>query len=139
MTEKVSTAVDSSPGLPVIVVYCQGPPDDPHERYIVAAYQRTHTTPTTGPAAWTELTHWNGVRLRRVAIRRYDTRPEPLRRPGAWLGYRFRCSWCPLDEKRVADDRNIGDKIFAVFDGLWRRNVDPLEISARGLLREIRR
>ena len=143
MTEKLRNALRSSPELPVIVVYCEGPPDDRHDRYIIAAYQRHHTTPTdpatVGPGGWIELTHWNGVRLRRVKQGRYDTQPEPLRRPGAWLGYRFRCGRCPLDEKRSEDDRNVGDKIYTVFDTLWRHDVEPLEISVRGLLREIGR
>jgi hypothetical protein len=120
--------------LPVIVVYCEGPPHHRHDRYIVAAYQRTHTTPTPGPALWTPLRHYNGVRLRNVEQRRHTTAPGFTDRR-AWLGYRFRCSWCPLDEIRVGGD----DKIYTVFDGMWRHGVEPLEISVRGLLREIGR
>ncbi len=123
--------------LPVIVVYCEGPPNHPHDRYIVAAYQRSHTTLTPGPAGWLSLSHWGGIRLRKVEQRRYSTQPAFTNRR-AWLAYRFPCDWCTLDEIRVGDD-GAGDKIYTVFDGLWGHGVKPLEISVRGLLREIGR
>lgn len=124
--------------LPVIVVYCQGPPDATHDRYIIAAYQRSHTTETPTPALWVPLREYRGVRLRNVEHYRHTTAPGFTDRR-AWLGFRFRCGRCPLDEKRSEDDRRVGDRIYAVFDGLWRHGVDPLEISALGLLREIGR
>jgi hypothetical protein len=124
--------------LPVIVVYCEGAPNDPHDRFIVAAYQRTHTTPTTTPALWTPLKVWNGRRLRKVEISRYDNRPDAPRR--MWLGYRFPCDECQLDGLRVYGERDdVGDKIYAVFDGLWAHGSNPLEISVRGLLNQIGR
>jgi hypothetical protein len=124
--------------LPITVVYCEGSRDHPHERFIVAAYQRTHTTPTTSPALWTPLPWWDGRQLRKVEVTRYDDRPGAKRR--MWLGYRFDCGWCPRDELRIVeDDRDVGDMIYAVFDGMWGHGVTPLEISVRGLLGQIRR
>jgi hypothetical protein len=123
--------------LPVIILYCKGTPGVPHERFVVAAYQRTHTTPTPTPALWTPLPWWNGKQLRKVEVTRRN-------QPGtsgrlAWLGFRFDCAWCPSDELHVVDDRGCSGKIYAVFDGLWVHNVTPLEISVRGLVGQVRR
>lgn len=123
--------------LPIVVVYCDGSSGDPHERFIVAAYQRTHTTPTAGPAAWIPLPWWDGRQLGKVEVTRHDDRPGAPRR--MWLGFRFRCAWCPSDELHVVDDRGGAARIYAVFDGLWGHNVTPLEVSVRGLLGHVRR
>jgi hypothetical protein len=123
--------------LPIIDVYCDGPPDAPHDRYTVARYQRTHGTPTTGPSLWSPLRRWSGGRTRNVEQEVISHQPGDPRR--GFLRYRFRCDECGYDEIRNEDDRDVGDRVFAVFDGLWAHGVSPLEISVRGLVREIGR
>jgi hypothetical protein len=122
---------------PVVVVYCEGQtPGDPHDRFIVAAYQRAHVTPTTTPALWAPLSQHAGIRLR--AAER-DVARWPTSKRTNEVQHRYRCDRCDYDELRNDDPRDVGRRMFAVFDGLGGACPDPLEISVRALVRLIAR
>jgi hypothetical protein len=117
--------------LPVIEVYCEGAKDVSHERFIIAAYRRAHLNPEF-VTAWIALDWWNNRRLRRVNLWRHD---ETYDR--AWASFHLPCKRCSLHEVRVARPSGGGsfaETLYTVFDKMWSSGVDPLEISARGLL-----
>lgn len=77
--------------LPVIDVYCEGPHDDPHDRFIVARFQPTHLNPKDPPGMWAELPRWSGRRLRKVH-HRFDDAGRGVAWPHfAGSRFLFRC------------------------------------------------
>ena len=117
---------------PTIAVYCEGPVDAPHERFIVAAYQRTHETATRPASAWMRLKVFNGIHPRSGEKGRGPDPSDPLR--GGYLSHRFHCERCGFDEIRSDSDGSFCDHLYGVFDKLWSHGLDPLEVSLRGLL-----
>lgn len=115
---------------PTVVVYCTGPANAPHDRFVVAAYQRTHDTPTSLPALWQPLELWDGMRLRNTEHSRYDD-------SGWRLAYRFRCDRCKYDQRRSWDGRNVDDALYGAFDLLWGHG--KAEVPVRELIRHIDR
>jgi hypothetical protein len=119
-----------------VVVHCEGPAGHHHDRFIVAAYQRAHSTATTAPTLWLPLSIYRGVRLH--AVER-DVSRFPTSERTTQLQHRFRCDRCGYGELRNDDPHDIGRRMFAVFDRLRDAGVDPLEISVRALVRLIAR
>lgn len=123
---------------PTIVVYCEGPPGDRHDRYIIAAYQRRHANPAAR-SQWFPLDQWEGKRLRRVEQK--GAAPSRSAFSGesrsAWLRYRFPCDVCGFNRVFNEDERNFGGRMFAVFDQI--RSGGRAEVPVRELVRQIDR
>jgi hypothetical protein len=122
---------------PVEEVYCKGPRDHPHDRFLVAAYERAHAVPTPTPAAWTPLPVFNGIPLQHPA-------EEIARHPDGsrWLRFHLRCDRCPLNEKHNAEPDFIA-ALFAVLDSLWFSGRDEIEVrelvqACRETVRDVR-
>ena len=105
----------------MIAVYCVGPLDAPHDRFIVAAYRRAHATPTPTPALWTPQRWWGGVRL-------HDPeQPAPQPDGSMWLRFVLRCDRCGLNEKHKAEPAFMV-ALFAEFDARWFSGRDEIEV-----------
>lgn len=117
--------------LPVIEVYCEGTKNVPHERFVIAAYRRAHANSEV-VTAWIALEWWKNHRLRKVELPRHDETYGRI-----WLSFQLPCRRCSLHEIRTSNDGTFAVRMYTAFDKLWSYGVDPLEISARGLLREL--
>ncbi|WP_368834355.1 hypothetical protein [Mycobacterium intracellulare] len=117
--------------LPVIEVYCEGTKTAPHKRFIIAAYRRAHAN-SDFVTAWIALDWWKNRRLRKVELPRHDANYNRV-----WLSFQLPCRRCALHEIRISSDGEFAMRMYTVFDKLWSQGVDPLEVSARGLLRAV--
>lgn len=105
--------------LPVVVIFCEGSPDEPHPRFVIAVYRRAHATPTPTPALWTPRRSFGGRQLRPAE----QSAPQP---DGSMLlRFRLRCR-CGRNEKHKAE-RRFMVSMFAVFDSLWYSGRDTIE------------
>ena len=109
----------------MIAVYCAGPLDVPHDRFIVAAYRRAHPTATSTPALWTPERVFGGTALQPVE--------HAVQRPDGSLSLRFQhwCDLCRFDGEYSAEPF-IG-ALFAVLDAAWfsgRAEIDAREFDA---------
>ena len=116
------------PDPPVIEVFCEGPRDHRHDRFLVAAYRRAHATVTARPALWTPLPSWRGVQL--YPAEEFAPHPDE----SGWLRLHLRCRRCGLDAKHKAEPGFI-TTMFAVFDSLWLGGHGDIEV--RGLVRRV--
>lgn len=113
---------------PTVVVFCEGSPGNPHDRFTVAAYRRAHATPTPAAALWIPLRSFGGIQLRPAE----QIAPQPD--GSTWLRFTLRCDWCRLDDEHKAEPGFIG-ALFTVFDSLWFSGTDAIE--ARELVRRV--
>ena len=117
--------------LPVMPVYCQGPPeprytrfgallDEPRARFIVAAYVRAHATPTSTSALWMPERACGGVQLRPV--------DQVVPRPDGSLALRFHhwCELCRFDGEYNAEP--FTGAVFGVLNAAWFSGRTEIEV-----------
>lgn len=111
-----------------IAVYCEGPRDLSHERYIISEFDKMQVG-FEGELNWINSRTWTDDegRIRR-AIPPKETRGRG--RDGVmFVKTRFKCPRCGLDEQR----QGFGLAISAILDKLNTAGMD--EISVQNLLR----
>jgi hypothetical protein len=128
---------------PVEEVFCKGPRDQPHERFLSAAFRRVHAVATPTPALWAPLPWWGGVQLH--PVEEFAPQPDESR----CLRFHLQCDWClPTGPTRYSTGLNVEHKaepgfivaLFAVLDSLWfscRHEIEVRELVR--MCREIAR
>lgn len=120
--------------VPVVLVYCDGPPDVPaaaHKRYSIP-FKRVHLNSNDPPGMWYQLGRGDKVHEELAADLRESRRSNFVA-----SRIRLRCPRCGFNEIRNDDHREAFAAMFTVFDGLVAGNED--EISIRKLADQIRR
>ncbi|HTZ14972.1 MAG TPA: hypothetical protein VMC78_15335 [Mycobacterium sp.] len=124
-----------------ITVYCDGPADARHERYVVISYVRLFGDDLPAGRDWVPARQWidasGRVRLTREhQVHQKRSRPQNSRLrdagiPHVHYQYRFPCGRCKFDERRKIDLRSA-DRLDGVFDRLAEDG--EYEISVRELI-----
>jgi hypothetical protein len=126
-------------GGPVVTIFCDGPNDERHPRYIIGQYQQYLVGRAT---AWFPLDRWSydGRSGRTVNVtQRYfvDDAPQDatpsVEHEKLRMQFRVACPRCRLDEKRKLDSEK--DFVAALFD-LFNRMASGghPEVAARLLV-----
>lgn len=116
---------------PIIVVYCDGPPDAAHKRYSIP-FKRVHLNSNDPPGIWSQLGRGDKVHEELNDELRGMSRPQ-----FASSRLRLRCPRCRFNEIRNDDHRQAVSAMFTVFDGLVAGSEH--EISIRELADQIGR
>jgi hypothetical protein len=120
-----------------VIIYCEGPPDWTHERFVVACYQ-PHLVGTA--SAWIPQPRfeYRGRRGHTRAVQRFvgpDGHPQPnqdVPDADSRLKLLFRCPECGFKWQRYTDTGpDVIAAMFTAFDGIAAAGDD--EISVRAL------
>lgn len=112
---------------PVVVVYCEGRSDQPHERFIAAAYERVHDNMAASGAAWQRLKAHNGIQLRQGEKPAYA---RDALVDGQHLRHEIRCARC-LQRWRAADaDGSVSVRLYGVLDKLHAAGLTAVSLRA---------
>lgn len=120
---------------PVITVYCDGPPNQPHPRYVIDQYRRHRVG---DQAAWLPLERWSyrGATGRTAHVtQRYFLGAAPQERTPDVTSDDFRmqfvlfCPECNFNEKRdMSRGKDVMAALFDIFDRMDTAGTDEIGV-----------
>lgn len=107
-----------------VTVYCDGPRDSQHERFIIDVFTKADVG-FAGNHSWLRGGTWTDD----VGRTRRPKRPKGTSELGTYVKQRFQCARCGLDEQRTG----LGIGLATIFDQLDAAGLQ--EISIQNLMR----